>query len=113
MRTKVTKWEMVDLGIEHSQYFQGFGRCGTGFESAVYGIGEDPREALDDCLEHIASAYDVDVEQLEREILAEYPALADVDECFRASVGFNAELSDDEESDDCAEVYYHIGIRWS
>lgn len=63
---KVIDFEVPDLGIENSQYFQGYGVACTSFHNCAVGIGDNPKEALDDCLDQIASSDDVDVEDLEK-----------------------------------------------
>lgn len=35
-------YELVDIGIKHSQYFQGFGVWGSGYLFSAVGIGNDP-----------------------------------------------------------------------
>lgn len=49
---------MCDLGIEHPDYFQGFGVSFTRFDDAVVGVGSTPAEAYADALEQIASETD-------------------------------------------------------
>lgn len=44
--------EVVDIGIENSQYFQGLGR--GNFDDAVTGVGDTPTEAFEDALEMAA-----------------------------------------------------------
>jgi len=90
---KVTEFEVVDLGIQYPGYFQGFGCTFTRYDHCVYGIGANPAEALDDCLEIIAQM-DVDAEDLAariREIEGEPPTTP---------------VAED-------EAYYHIGVRWN
>jgi hypothetical protein len=102
---KVKDFEVSDLGMENSQYFQGYGVAFTRFEYCAYGIGDNPREALDDCLDQIASACDVDTTDLERRIIALYPDFAKP-ESELPSVSA-------EYGDDCEDTYYHVGIRWT
>lgn len=99
----IADYDLVDIGIEHSQYFQGFGTVGTQWDNASVGIGNDAREALDDCLESIA-AQGFDVEDLEDEILSAYPDFADDSKVAQSAVVSTG--------DDC-ELYYHVGIRWN
>jgi hypothetical protein len=112
----ITRWQLDDIGIEHSQYFQGYS-SGSYAESS-YGIGNNPREALDDCLEQIASAGQ-DTAELERAIFALYPAFADDSANESASVieylRANCPEAFDESgelADDSGELYYRIGIRF-
>jgi len=123
---KVIRYELVNIGIEHSQYFQGFGVSHTGYRECAVGIGEDPREALDDVLEQIASV-GWDVEALERDIVRCFPNFHNGEACERASVSTylaeNGEARHDDDDDDDyqaareswlddCEIYYHIGIRF-
>lgn len=49
---KITAWEILNHGMEHSQYFQG---CGVAYYTDVAtGIGDNAREAYDDALEQLA-----------------------------------------------------------
>jgi len=89
---KITEFEVVDLGIEYPDYFQGFGCAFTPFDHCAYGIGDNPAEALDDCLEMVAQQ-GVDVEDLETRI--------------KETEG---EAPDSPSAPE--EAYYHIGIRW-
>ena len=108
---KVTRYELCDLGIDNSQYFPGFGTSGTGFTESALGVGDDPREALDDVLEQMAFR-GVDVSGLERMILARYPDLTDADD-------YVWDWDDDDDDDDDEEMdmhledeRYYIGIRF-
>jgi len=49
----VGEFQIVDHGIEHSQYFQGCGVACTKYEYVVTGIGDNCEEALEDCLDQI------------------------------------------------------------
>jgi len=67
---KAKRFEVTDLGIEHEQFFQGFGVSNTEYDSCAVGIGNSEAGALDDCLEQIAMLGDVDAGDLEARILA-------------------------------------------
>ena len=54
IRKTVVEFEMVDHGIENSQYFQGCGLSHTDYDDIATGIGNDPAEAIDDALESLA-----------------------------------------------------------
>ena len=104
----ITDYEVVDLGVDYPDYFQGFGVSCTPYWDCVCGIGDTPREALDDCLEQIATSYEIDVDALERSILADYPEFASVDQPSATE-----DMTEDEIGE-CYELpYWHIGIRWS
>jgi hypothetical protein len=101
---QITDFELVDIGVEHSQYFQGFGNCGTIYQNSCYGIGSDAREALDDCLENASqlTEYRTDWEALERDILNKYPDFEN------AKLVKLTEVAADSEN-----IFYHIGLRWN
>lgn len=50
----IKDFEIVNLGVEWPDYFQGFGTSFTKFDCAVTGIGDNASEAYDDALEMIA-----------------------------------------------------------
>ena len=50
----ITGYEIINHGIEHSDYFQGCGVSCTGYTNVATGIGHSEREALDDALEQLA-----------------------------------------------------------
>ena len=108
------QWEIVDHGIQDSQYFQG---CGPyEFEHVSTGIGDNPKDALTDAIESIAmdvripsdlletlesydtepSAYAADVENCEGEGLDELEtesALENSENSYRVSVRYDLEFS--------------------
>jgi hypothetical protein len=98
----IGEFELIDHGIEHSQYFQGCGIAFSSYRNVVTGIGDNPAEAIDDCLEQIAQA-GFDTEGMEARIMAQegwesLPTTPDVQtEC----------------GEDCEEIYYHVLIRWN
>lgn len=102
IKQRITEWEIVDLGIEHPDYFQGFGCSFTNFDNACYGIGNDPREAFDDACENMMHSGDyVGLGELYLDMLARY---TDLD---------NKELVAANEIEPNSDTYYHIGIRWN
>ena len=81
------KYELLDHGVDHSQYFQGCGTAHTDYDECATGIGNDPREALDDCLDQIADQTSSGfVEELERLILKDFPAFNDAATIARNTV---------------------------
>lgn len=71
MKRTITEFQLVDHGIEHEQYFSGCGIAFTPFEYVATGCGNNPAEAVDDCLEQIASGNElVDVDGMEKRICA-------------------------------------------
>ena len=96
MAKRIGEFEVIDHGIEHSQYFQG---CGvTSFANVVTGIGNNPAEAIDDCLEQIAQC-GFDTEGMESRILAQ-EGLEAIPEAPSVA------------EEDC-DAHYHVSIRWN
>jgi len=96
---KVKDFELVDLGIDNSQYFQGFGCAFTPYTDCAVGIGDTPAEAFEDCLDQ-AAEMGVDTEDLEARIREEWGKVPDTP-------------SVSEEYPDSEDTYYHIGVRWN
>lgn len=64
-KRKAEDFEILDHGLEHSQYFQGCGIADPGsehWEDCATGIGDNPREALDDALEQLAQSGGLETE---------------------------------------------------
>jgi len=51
---KVIEYEIINHGMEHSQYFQGCGTSFTRFTHVWTGIGDSSKEAYNDALEQMA-----------------------------------------------------------
>ena len=109
---RIADWNVVDHGIEASDYFQGHGIALTDYTHTATGIGDNPSEALDDALECLASQC-IDVEDLERSIRKEYPDLDDPEKNEAASVSARyGEIDQDEEVDECGEFnhWYYVSV---
>lgn len=100
----ITSYELIDHGIENSQYFQGCGTSYTSFEYVVTGIGDNPAEAIDDCLEQIA-ANGIDVSTLEARMLAD-------EELIEWPTSPSVMDQSGVDLDDC-DLYYHVSIRYN
>jgi hypothetical protein len=117
---KITEFELVDIGIEHAQYFQGFGASFTNFDYSAVGTGSNAREAIDNALEDCAQQ-GFDAEQLERAIcesegwenLDSAPTTPNVESYLMDSNPADWTDADGEfDGEDC-EHYYYVGIRWN
>ena len=97
--TRVSDFELVDHGIDHSQYFQGCGVSLTSFSEVATGAGHNPASAVDDCLEQMAMN-GVDVEGMEKRILKD---IGKRSMPKRPVVGSKY-------SDEC---YYYVSIRYN
>jgi len=100
---RIGAFEIVDHGIDHSQYFPGCGVAFTSFDDVVTGIGDNPAEAIDDCLEQIAmDGFDVEgmeariMEQEGWDALPDYPSVSGEFGC-----------------DETGEAHYFVSIRWN
>ncbi len=97
----IGEFELIDHGMEHSQYFQGCGVAFTDFENVVTGIGDNPADAIDDCLEQVAQA-GFDTEGMESRLLKQegWEALPTTPD--RQAIYGSIE-----------DIYYHVSIRWN
>lgn len=50
----IKSFEIIDHGVENSQYFQGCGVAFTEFTDVATGIGDSAADALEDALEFLA-----------------------------------------------------------
>jgi hypothetical protein len=104
-----TNFEVVDLGVEVADYFQGFGVSFTPFSDSVVGVGNSPREALEDALEQIANSGD-DTQELENAIREQHPR-------YYEAAGSQSveEIVSEWEGDDNEQTdrYYYVGIRYN
>ncbi len=65
MNQTVTDYEVVDHGIDVSQYFPGCGVAFTKFDHVVTGCGDDFSDALNDALSSMEQLTGFDTELLE------------------------------------------------
>jgi hypothetical protein len=84
---RVSDYQLIDHGIDHSQYFPGCGTAFTPYDHCVTGCGDNFAEALDDALEMMAQGTDApdDIDAFEKEMLAdeeltEWPSAPSVSE---------------------------------
>lgn len=65
-------YQLIDHGIDGSQYFQGCGVSGTDYANVQTGCGMTPAEAIEDALEGIASSgVNLNTDKLEEQILSD------------------------------------------
>lgn len=105
---KVIDFEVVDHGIEHSQYFQGCGTSFTSYSQVVTGCGDNPNEALEDALDQIAYGHDIDTEDLKSRIM---------EDCFGEGCNVSSfpekPSAYDQDNSEESEMYYYLSIRWN
>jgi hypothetical protein len=85
----VEKYEIIDHGVENSDYFQGCGVSFTEFESVYTGTGDTPAEALDDALGQASCEYNT--------------------EAISNNLSDDSELSEDME--EVSEIHHFVSIR--
>ena len=108
----IEKFEIVDHGIQHTQYFQGCGVSFTKFENVVTGAGESAKSAFEDCLEQIVLD-DFDVSSIEkskdgRKFQTKKAENFTVTKHLRKN-GWKEE----EMETGVNENYYYLSIRWN
>ena len=97
MKKLIAKYEIIDHGVNHSQYFSGCGISYTAFNDIATGIGDNPNEALQDALESLAQN-DWDVSTITEE-------LSKISEIAKVEDDEDGELSED---NDC---YHYVSVR--
>jgi hypothetical protein len=58
------KYEIVNHGMEHSQYFCGCGTAFSDFDNVVTGAGLDAKEAYEDAMEQVYQDLGEDADKL-------------------------------------------------
>lgn len=111
----IGEFELIDHGIEHSQYFQGCGVAYTQWNNVVTGIGPEPGLAIEDCLEQIACGEGGwDIDDLEERIIEQEGWDQEGWDKFpdKPSVCGECEGADLDECQVC-EMHYFVSIRWN
>ncbi len=114
---KISSFEIIDHGIDGSQYFPGCGTSYTPFDYVQTGCGQNALEAFDEALEQIAMSESVDLGAIEKS--KEYKT-ANTKRAQRFTVEAylkrsgqlkrNQDMSDLE--GDC-DLYYYVSILYS
>lgn len=86
----VTGHQILDHGVEGSQYFQGCGVSHTEYTEVYTGIGDSAHEALEDALEQAAMS-DWDVESIKNDL--------------------SEEITIPEDAEDESELHHFVSIR--
>lgn len=98
MTKEIGNFELIDHGIENAQYFQGCGFAFTNFRNFITGIGDNPAEAIDDCLERMAMN-GFETEDMEARILKQE--------------GWKTLPITPETLKPCEDTFYCVSIRWN
>lgn len=121
----VTRFEIVDHGINHAQYFQGCGVSRTKFTDVATRCGDNPAEALADALETLAQdGWDVSKVEASAEGVAYAKAVkpSASDEARAQLEADNPQGENESDADysariddllsDCeSELYYYLSVR--
>ncbi len=109
MASKITSFQVVDHGIEHSQYFQGCGTAFTEYDECVTGCGDNAIEALEDAIESARQNGARFTEEETESMLGELSGHK-----FSPSVQEQVEATGaDELTESDMELYYYVSIRYS
>ena len=115
MKTKLSRrvsdYQIVDHGIEHSQYFQGCGVAFSDFQYVVTGCGDNFAEAIDDALDQMAMSEGgdlIDFDELER-IMLKFEELKE----WPKEPSVSTSQHDTADPEDSCELYYYVSIRYS
>lgn len=102
MKTQsVSRFEIINHGVEHAQYFQGCGISNTTFEDVATGCGSTEKEALDDALDSLAqNGWDVE-------------AIDQSDEYTEASDEMPIEIRKAMRCREDSELYVYVSVRVS
>lgn len=115
---KTVSYELVDLGVENSQYFQGFGTSYTEFTDSVVGAGFTAREAIEDALEQVCSSTltSEQCEYISARVWTEVEECKLLDKTVYEYYGMEnpEDLPEEEQADfdEQCDSYYYVGIRW-
>jgi hypothetical protein len=111
-------FEIVDHGIQHSDYFSGCGTSFTNYTDVATGIGDDFQEALEDALESLAQSGwnvnivvdDEDHEDGESVSTIRENEAEERQQAWEDEHGEDEEYEDDE-CDDEDNRYYTVSVR--
>jgi len=109
---RITEYEIINHGVQHSDYFQGCGTCHTEFTDVATGIGVSEREALDDALEMLAQA-NWDTES-NADLQADFDKADDTDEVQAVIDEYADDIGVDEDGnppDDYDTPWVHVSVR--
>ena len=119
-KTEITDYEIVDHGVEGSQYFQGCGVALTDYEFVATGNGDNFAEAIDEALEYMSQGEEcsgVDFKGLEARMLAdegltEWPTEPSAMAVARKANGVMSDEEWEELMGEC-DTYYYVSVRYN
>ena len=105
------KYEIVNYGVEHSQFFQGISTHNTSYDHCVYGIGDTFNDALEDAISQLCERCNNDRESELAERMAKWITKAHT---MNKKANAKTEIDRSEEDDgEPSELYHHVGILYS
>ena len=81
IKKSIVEFEIIDHGVEHSQYFQGCGTAFTPYTDVYTGIGSSAHEALEDALEQAACS-DWETESVENTLSKKITVPEYAEDCY-------------------------------
>lgn len=109
---QISDFEIVDHGIDNSQYFQGCGTHGTNFLFCFTGCGESARDAFKDCIKQIFQmGFDVDKIRKSKEV-KKYQTKKTTNFTVTKYLKKQGWKKIEIESD-LNDNYYYLSIRWN
>ena len=109
---EIAEFKFRYLGLEHEQYFTGFGVANTEFDQSFVGIGDSQREAAEDAVEMAAQFMTIS-ESVGKALDAEISKMSDFDEVGAEIAEFSesVEPGEDEPVDeDVVELHVYVGL---
>ena len=112
-KVKITDYEIIDHGIEWSDYFQGCGCSLTDYDSVATGIGDTPLVAIEDALEQLATSENGDIDFSAIETDSDYEKIRASNITVKKWSMENHGLSELEYDAHEETPWYHISIRYN
>ena len=100
----ISDYQIIDYGIENSQYFSGITTYNTDYDFCIYDVAESQSEAFKNVINRIYEQHgniEIDYNLLNNEL----KTMSDEVE--------QELITDNELSNDCSDLYYHIGLLYN
>lgn len=85
----ITTWQIVRHGIDHAQYFQGYGTAFTPYQFCVTGNGDSEYDALEMCLNELFAAHDLSTDMIINDLPQDVITTPNEDIFYYVSVLYN------------------------
>ena len=112
---QISDFEIVNHGIDNSQYFQGCGTYRTNFLFCSTGCGESAKDAFEDCIEQIFQM-DFDADKIKKskegkKYQTKSAKKYDIQKYLRDGKYSKPEI--EKIFDDGCDLYYYLSVRWN